>query len=227
MDVLSAIGLLGKRKDYFFSQAQALAKKAKNQENLERLMADESRAIVRGFQYQQIKFDEYQRTLMEKTLISALAAVYLGSGKNQKKNMEESFPVIVGEMIPPLLNFTDETKLWTEDNVLKFKDDSEEPSVQTHAIAGEPTVGRTWNGVTSRVSRYLSSPSYGYSLLGDYLTKKSLGFREMRRIPINDGKTCLDCKKYEEMGWAPLGELPLPGKECQCYDRCRCKVEYR
>jgi hypothetical protein len=87
--------------------------------------------------------------------------------------------------------------------------------------------GRTWPSLADRVSRYLATPTFSFFTLGEYMVAQDLGYKEMRRVAKADKKTCVDCKNYGEQGWAPIGELPMPGKGCRCYDRCRCYIEYR
>ena len=74
---------------------------------------------------------------------------------------------------------------------------------------------------------YLATPTFAFYSLGEYMVAQDQGFKEMRRVARQDKKNCIDCKNYGEEGWAPMGELPMPGKGCRCYDRCRCGIEYR
>jgi hypothetical protein len=87
--------------------------------------------------------------------------------------------------------------------------------------------GKTWPSLANRVARYLATPTFSFFNLGEYMVAQDQGFKEMRRVAKHDKKTCIDCKTYGEAGWAPIGELPMPGKGCRCYDRCRCYLEYR
>jgi hypothetical protein len=32
---------------------------------------------------------------------------------------------------------------------------------------------------------------------------------------------------YAAAGWVPVGNLPMPGINCQCGANCRCTIEYR
>lgn len=253
MDLLSAIGLVTKRRGDYFSQAESLAKKYKTQEKLEQRMADESRVLVKGFRDKQMRWAEYERSLIDKTLVSALASVYLGGeGSNPKDKMGKAWSPIVGDMLPPLMAFLDETKSYIEQGLLKVGDQTEDfadeaeledvltdpenpsefeikdPAKHAAIVASSAGgIGRSWRGVVSRVVRYLSTPTYGYYNLGKFMVKNEQGFKEMRRVARVDKKTCEDCLSYNRSGWKPLGELPMPGHGCQCYDRCRCYVEYR
>lgn len=253
MDLLSAIGLVTKRRGEYFSQAESLAKKYKTQEKLEQRMADESKVLVKGFRDQQMRWAEYERSLMDKTLVSALASVYLGAGSSDPKGkMEKSWSPIVGDMMPPLLSFLDETKSYIDQGLLRIGDQTEDfaDKAELEDVLTDPKdpsefeikdpakhaavvsssaggVGRSWRGVVSRVARYLSTPTYGYYNLGQFMRSQEQGFKEMRRVARIDKKTCDDCLRYDRSGWKSFGELPMPGHGCQCYDRCRCSVEYR
>jgi hypothetical protein len=156
-------------------------------------------------------------------------------------------------MLPPLAKFLAETKEYIDSGVLRLGDQTvdfadygllgavpgamdltvdeigginpEEEGVQ-EASQGRAQ-GKNWPSLADRVSRYLATPTFAFFALGEYMVAHDQGFKEMRRIAHRDKKTCLDCKNYGEQGWAPIGELPIPGKGCRCYDRCRCSIEYR
>lgn len=125
MDLLSLVGIATRQRETYFKQAERLAKKFPELSQLEERMSIEAKVIVKGLRDQQMKFDEYERTLVDKTLISALTAVYLGAGESQpKEKMKESFSGIVGNMLPYLSTFMDETKDYIDSGVLKYNDDS-------------------------------------------------------------------------------------------------------
>ena len=243
-----------KRREDYFTQAQQLAKKYKDQPRLEERMRAESLGLVKGLRDKLMKWNEYERTMLDKTLVSALAACILGL-KEDKSNrrLEKCWPIIVGDMIPPLTKFLAETKQYIDSGVLRLGDQTvdfadygllgavpgamdltvdeigginpEEEGVQ-EASQGRAQ-GKNWPSLADRVSRYLATPTFAFFALGEYMVAHDQGFKEMRRIAHRDKKTCLDCKNYGEQGWAPIGELPIPGKGCRCYDRCRCSIEYR
>jgi hypothetical protein len=295
MDLLSAVGMVTKRRADYFGQAESLAKKTGSQEALEERMTKESKAIVKGLRDKQLKWEEYERTLYDKTLVSALAAVYLGAGEaNPRDKMEKSWPTIVGDMMPFLVTFLDETKSYIDQGMLRigdqtqdfadvdwdkyFDDDFEDdylsdeeeqdslspagimavpltmlsgtvngpsgrgpagsagagprspggPARVAEQVATSPGgVGRTWRGLLNRVARYIATPTFGFFNLGRFMRKREQGFREMRRVARMDKGTCVDCIRYDRMGWQPIGTLPMPGHECRCHDRCRCHIEYR
>lgn len=251
------VGLATRQRDTYFQQAERLAKQFPDLEQLETRMEAEGRVIVKGLRDRQMKFDEYERALIDKTLISALAAVYLGAGKSQpKQKMERAWSAIVGGMLPPLNVFLKETKDYIDDGVLRYDDDSldfadaslaavlgvdsefdpeypdewmDDSPEQQAAIetAERSAVGRTWPSLFGRVIRYVASPAYSFFALGEFMDRQQQGFKYMRRVAKHDKRTCPDCRSYDEAGWQPIGELPMPGRGCRCWDRCRCHVEYR
>jgi len=234
MDLLSAIGMATKRRGDYFKQAETLAQKVEDREDLEDQMKRESLVVVKGLRDRQIRWEEYERTLLDKTLISALAAVYLGSeGKKPYDKMEKAWPTVVGDMLTPLVAFLRETKARLDDGTLKigdqtldFADEFPEEIADTE-LQEKYGVGQTWPGVLGRVIRYLANPSYSFFDLGRYFVREEQGYKEMRRVPVLDRRTCPECREFGNVGWQPIGTLPMPGRECQCYDHCRCSIEYR
>lgn len=248
MDLLSLVSQTTKRKGDIFAEAEALAKRWKTQQKLERKMLVESRILVKSLRDEKIRWDEYARSVMQKTLSSALAAVYIGAeGNKPEDKMERAWPIIVGSTLPPLVKFLAQTKARLDANVLKKGDktldfadagDLPEDLPEDFPIEDleayledmeleEDGKGQTWPGLFNRVTRYLATPIYCNIALGLYLTRRGQGYKEMRRYPKRDKRVCPDCKKYAQMDWQPIGSLPVPGQGCKCYDRCRCVVEYR
>lgn len=254
MDLLSMVGMATKRRPDYFTQAHTLARKYKEQPILEERMKAESLGLVKGLRDKLMRWEEYERTMLDKTLTSALAACILGLKDNKSsERLEKVWPIIVGDMLPPLTKFLAETKQYIDSGVLRLGDQTVDfadfdllnavpgamdltvdeigginPEEEGIKEASEQRAqGKTWPGLAERVTRYLATPSFAFYSLGEYLVAQSQGFKEMRRVAKQDKKTCIDCKNYGEMGWAPVGELPMPGKGCRCYDRCRCSIEYR
>ena len=243
MDILSTIGSVTKRREDYFTQAEQLSKKCPTESKLESRMAEESKTLVKGLRDKLFRFEEYERSMVDKTLTSALAAVYLGSKSSRpKEKMKKAWPIIVGNVLPPLVQFLAETKTYLDNNTLRQGDKTLEfeelPEIDLDLLENYETqgvqeatkskaIGQTWPGLYSRVQRYLSTPVYSYYHLGDYFVKEEQGFKEMRRIPRVDQKVCPDCLDFGKLGWVPLGQLPMPGQDCRCYDRCRCQVQYR
>lgn len=250
-NLLSLVGQATKRKGDFLSQAENLAKRVKTPEKLERKMLVESRIIVKALRDKKIRWEEYSRSLIQKTLVSSLCGVYLGSkDNNPKKKMDNAWPIIVGDMLPPLVKFLAETEhriktgvLLLGDTTVDFADPLESEDFDP-GLEGEgwdelewddngsdandkDKKGKTWVAVYGRVNRYLVSPVYSAVALGVFLTSQDQGYKEMRRVAVRDKRTCDDCKNFASLGWQPIGSLPMPGRKCTCYDRCRCTIEYR
>jgi len=253
MDLLTLVGMATKRRQDYFSQANALARKYKEQPRLEERMRAESIGLVKGLKDKLMRWEEYERTMLDKVLISALAACILGLKDKSNAKLEKCWPIIVGDMLPPLLKFLAETKEYIDSGVLRLGDQTvdftdynllgavpgaidlgvdeigginpEEEGIQE--ASQQRAQGKTWPSLANRVSRYLATPTFAFYSLGEYMVAQDQGFKEMRRVAHRDKKVCIDCKTYGEQGWAPIGELPMPGKGCRCYDRCRCAIEYR
>lgn len=249
MDLLSLIGNATKKRGGYFSQARTLAKRAKTIGKLESLMQGESKVLVEALRDKQIRWEEYSRTLIDKTITSALAGVYLGAAKSKPdEKMEKAWPRVVGGLLPPLSEFLSQTKERIDSGVLLLGQKTFEfADYDVEAMLDDPDylpeegpevnntqtnpnllgIGRSWLGVFSRVVRYLANPAYSFFALGDYYIKEEQGFKEMRRVARLDKKTCKDCLHMNSLGWKPIGSLPMPGQDCRCYDRCRCRIEYR
>jgi len=254
MDLLSLVSLATKRRSEFFSQAKTLARKYKEQPILEERMKAESLGLVKGLRDKLMRWEEYERTIMDKTLVSALAACILGiKDDNLDRKLEKCWPIIVGDMLPPLTKFLAETKEYIDSGVLRLGDQTldfadydllgavpgaidlgvdeiEGISPEEEGIdeaSQRRAQGKSWPSLASRVSRYLATPTFAFYNLGQYMVAQDQGFKEMRRVAKDDKKTCVDCRNYDAQGWMPIGELPMPGKGCRCYDRCRCFIEYR
>lgn len=250
-DLLSLVGQATKRKGDFLSQASDLAKLVKTPEKLEKKMLVESRILVKALRDKQIRWEEYSRSLMQKTLIAALCGVYLGAkGAKPKEKMEKAWPTVVGDMLPPLVKFLAETKARLDSGVLLIGDktvdfadplesedfdpgeegeglDELEWDTDVSDVDDKDKKGKTWIGLFGRVTRYTVTPVYSFVALGEYLVKGEQGFKEMRRVAKEDRRTCADCLNFSVLGWQPIGSLPMPGRKCTCYDRCRCTIEYR
>jgi hypothetical protein len=248
------VGMATKRRSDYLSQAETLARKYKEQPRLEERMMAESLGLVKGLRDKLMRQEEYERTLLDKTLVSALASVYLGAKENKpNEKMEKAWPTIVGDLLPPLTKFLAETKEYIDSGVLRLGDqtldfadydllsavpgaidldadvlEGTDPSEEGELEAAQRRAqGKTWPSLANRVARYLATPTFSFFSLGEYMVAQDQGFKEMRRLSKQDKRCCTDCKNYDAQGWTPFGELPMPGKGCRCYDRCRCIVEYR
>jgi hypothetical protein len=254
MDLLSMVGMATKRRSDFFSQAKTLARKYKEQPILEERMKAESLGLVKGLRDKLMKWGEYERTILDKTIVSALAACILGIKEDKSdRKLEKCWPIIVGDMLPPLTKFLAETKEYIDSGVLRLGDQTVDfadynllgavpgaidldadvlegvnPEEEgTLEATQQRAQGRSWPALAERVSRYLATPTFSFYNLGEYMVAQDMGYKEMRRVAREDKKTCLDCRNYDAQGWVSIGEMPMPGKGCRCYDRCRCYIEYR
>jgi hypothetical protein len=239
-----------KRRLDYFAQAHTLAKKYKSQPLLEKRMEAESLGLVKGLRDKLMRWDEYERTMLDKTLVSALAAVILGlKDKQSNEKLEKIWPMIVGDMLPPLTKFLAETKEYIDTGVLRLGDQTvdfadydlesalgieDDPLFDTNPeeqgaieAAKRKARGQSWTSLVTRVINYLARPTFSFFNLGGYIVSQDQGYKEMRRVAKGDKRTCKDCRRYDSQGWVPFGELPMPGKGCQCYSNCRCYIEYR
>ena len=123
MDLLSMVGMATKRRSDYFAQAKTLAQKYKGQPQLEERMAAESTGLVKGLRDKLMRWEEYERTMLDKVLTSALAACILGLKDNlTDQKLEKCWPIIVGDMLPPLTKFLAETKEYIDSGVLRLGD---------------------------------------------------------------------------------------------------------
>ncbi len=181
-------------------------------------MLKTSKTLVNSLKNEDIRWEEYSRTLVDKTLISALSAVYLGAAAaTPKQKMEKSWPTVTGNLLPPLVEFLNETETAMQEGELLTQ--------KSNVEFGERKMG--WPGLTFRVIRYMANPSHSFFSLGEYYVRQEQGFKEMRRNHVSDGRACPDCVQFGQMGWQPIGTLPMPGQQCRCYDLCRCSLDYR
>lgn len=83
----------------------------------------------------------------------------------------------------------------------------------------------TENQIRARIGMYANSVWRDFNA-GMQEQAEAQGFTEMRRV-TRPGESCVDCIRYEALGWQPIGALPLPGNESRCRSNCRCVVRYR
>lgn len=222
MDTLSLISEVTKNREKYFSLAQKLARRTKTLEKLESLMYRDSNLLSTSLSQGEIRSQEFFRSLIDKTLTSALASVILGSKSftqtDSERTFEKAWPIIVGQMLPPLTQFINEIQQGLDNGDLKVEDQGDYEDFSRKM---------SWLGMAARVLRYIANPSYSFFSLGEYFERERQGFKMMRRVPRVDDRTCPDCIEFGNMGWQPIGTLPMPGQQCRCYDRCRCRIEYR
>lgn len=238
MDLLSIVGQATKKRGDYFPQAIALAKSSRTLENLEKKTKKQAKLIAKSLQSGEVRFEEYAQAMVDKTIVSALAAVYLGAGNSAPEaKLEKAWPTVIGNMLPPLVDFLNQTEIALQNGTLIVGADLVEFSEEFGFIDeedglfefGTPPQGQklSWRSLISRVIRYISNPGFSFFNVGEFYVRQEQGFKEMRRVPIFDRRTCKDCIRFGGMGWQPIGSLPMPGQDCRCFDNCRCQIEYR
>jgi hypothetical protein len=221
MDLLSLVSDVTKRKKEFLSRASKLALRSGTLDKLEYLTKKESDLLSSAFSRGEIRSEEFYRTLVDKTLVNSLASVYLGALESDPEGkMERAWPTLIGQMLPPLIDFMKDI----EENL---REGNLEVRVEEDPETSDFSRRMSWLGLAARVLRYIVNPSYSFFSLGEHYVRQEQGYRQMRRIPRIDDRTCPDCIDFGNLGWQPIGSLPMPGQQCRCYDRCRCRIEYR
>lgn len=249
MELLSYLGQLPNRKDMLINRARTLMSEHKSVESMEKEMAERNSALVMRYKHDKIRFSEFKRVAADETITAAVAATMLGrktqdltftqyaeatkalpylwkffSAIEQAKNngrldnpefeepytLEELYAMYEGD--------------YTNEELQEYLDQF--PDRDLSGTAG-PSIPATWQGVESRLGRYLVTPIYGFSIAGEMALNQQLGYKEARRISKHDKRRCADCAMYDNMGWQPMGLLPPPGQRCRCFDRCRCQMIYR
>lgn len=248
MDLLSYISQAGKRKARFIERARDLAAEHPSVEKLEAEMMERNNRLVDRLKYARIRFSEFERVAADETITSALAAIMIGDGADSKLK-DSTFASTLGTL-PYLIKFFGEIQKAMKmgridyasedyaDSPTKYASRSyriDDDAIQD-AIDMMPTrdidktegsIPATWEGVQERMSRYIVTPAYGWYQTGRAEKERRTGRTEMRRSCRCDKRSCQDCFFYASQGWQPIGALPMPGKRCQCYDRCRCAIDYR
>lgn len=149
----------------------------------------------------------------------------------------QSLPIPVGTNSSPLNAAIRAVKTAAQDIVSQTRSSSIDATLDTPDLVSRAQRGvtpratpkgpATWQGVVSRLKRFLVTPLYRWFNIGRFTDKQQGGSGEMRRVTRRDGRVCPDCTYYQSLGWVPIGSLPMPGIRCRCHDRCRCIVEYR
>jgi len=72
------------------------------------------------------------------------------------------------------------------------------------------------------------NPFYKWFCYGEDLKCRRLGYKNSKLFISEPCKhKCNSCKEYSELGWQPLGVIPIPGFKCNSQELCRCKIKYR
>lgn len=80
----------------------------------------------------------------------------------------------------------------------------------------------------SRVNGYVGSArTQFFAAERDRIRPSSTGVMVIERRHMGNAIHCSDCINYYDLGWQPVGTLPLPGEDSVCRDQCRCGISYR
>jgi hypothetical protein len=242
MELLSLISHLTKRKDDYFLQAIALSRKVRTKEKLEQRVLKDSSDIVPALERGEIRWEEYRRSLLDKTLLSSLSAVCLGgSQENSPFVLSRAWPIVLMEVLPSLNAFMMETEESINNGelivgsrtphfsreVLDESEDLEGEEFSSTEIRTSDREKPTWSLTCSRACEFVSSPIHFCFILGNHIEKVSQGFKFIRRFTPSLDSECEVCRELEKMGWQSLDSLPLPCKGCECGNLCRCSAEYK
>lgn len=249
MELLSFIGSMTQRRKQLEYRAQELLSGRGSVEAMESEMRDRTLALIERLRRGKIRFTEFQRIAADETMTAAIAGTMLGS---KKRELTFAQFAETSKSLPYLWKFFNDIQKAIDDGRIETYSDYSEISdllydlaiedpeqyellmdsideIPTGLIEGGSTgkaVPATWEGVMSRMSRYLVTPIYGFAAAGGMALAIQQGNTMMRRVARQDKKTCQDCIGYSAQGWVPIGLLPPPGQRCVCHDNCRCYVEY-
>ena len=249
MELLSYVSQLSRRKETIIERAQELKSGHNSIKKMEKEMANRNAALVTRLKEDRIRFSEFQRVAADETITAAVAATMLGRKTDTLTSTQYAeatkslpylwkfFAAIQTAMDQGRLNDPNFEEPYDIEELYEMYDgDYTDEELQDwldqfpdRDLGGGPgkSIPATWNGVESRLGRYLVTPMYGFAAAGLLGLNQSLGYREMRRVSRHDKKTCQDCNNWDAMGWQPIGLLPPPGQRCRCHDNCRCYIEYR
>lgn len=239
MELLTFIGQAARRKGDYIERADRLAESTGSLEKLEEEMGGRATALARKLNAGKITFSEFQRAVAEDTLVSSLAAVKLGYGRDSGLT-DSAYAETMGAM-QYLWRFFEDIKRALSEGKIEYGSaeqdfaDAEETEdeildeIPESALTPTPgaSIPASWRGLRTRLERYLVTPAYRWFNAGRMARRQELGAREMRRRALRDKRTCQDCRDYDAAGWQPIGSLPVPGTRCRCHDRCRCVLEFR
>ena len=252
MELLSYIGSLSMRRSSLVERAEALKDEHKTLDKMETEMAQRTEALVYRLREDKINFNEFKRIAADETITAALAGFMLGNktrkiddvqfakgsqaiaylwkffegieqarntGRLDNENYEEYDPYEILEILEAYEGPLD------DEAIQDILDNIPTSDLGT----GNPgkSIPASWEGVESRLSRYMVTPMYGAMVAGEMLAALTGGSKMMRRVSRHDKRVCEDCIMYDAAGWVPIGALPPPGERCRCHDRCRCQVIYQ
>jgi hypothetical protein len=242
MELLSYISQLARRKETLQSRAQDLLSEHKTVEGMEEEMTKRNKALVARLKENRIRFSEFQRIAADETVTASAAGLMLGLKSDELNSIRwaEATKILIYlwrffaviEKAEKEGRLTEPTFLEWEDIDFDGMDEDELEQILIEEMGDDWNINgasmpASWDGVETRLNRYLSSPIYGAAAAGTMLLNQTLGTKQMMRVCRNDKRSCEDCQRWDGMGWQPIGSLPPPGQGCRCYDNCRCYIDYR
>ena len=237
------------RRSSLVERAEDLVDEHKTLDNMETEMAQRTKALVYRLREDKINFNEFKRIAADETITTAIAGFMLGK---KTRDIDDVQFAKASQAIAYLWKFFEGIKQARETGRLNSDNYEEYDPYEILAIleaydgpmdddaiqdildniptsdlgTGNPgkSIPASWDGVESRLSRYMVTPMYGAMVGGEMLAALTGGFKMMQRISRHDRRVCPDCIMYDSMGLVPIGAVPPPGQRCACHDRCRCQV---
>ena len=252
MELLSYISRLPSRRETLQDRASDLVSEFKTLGKMESEMAERTEALVYRLRHDKIGLEEFKRVAADETVTAALAGFMLG---NKPKKISDTDFAKASQALPYLWKFfaaiaeslgngrlnSDDYQemdpyelveileaysgMLDDDLIQEILD--EIPTSEMGMSAPGSSTPASWEGVESRLARYLVTPMYGAMSAGMMMAALSGGNTMMRRVSRHDKRVCEDCITYDSMGWMPIGALPPPGERCRCHDRCRCYIDFK
>tara|TARA_R110001592_G_scaffold20979_2_gene85138 strand:- start:2084 stop:2842 length:759 start_codon:yes stop_codon:yes gene_type:complete len=252
MELLSYISRLPTRRETLQDRASDLVSEFKTLSKMEAEMAERTEALVYRLRHDKIGLEEFKRVAADETVTAALAGFMLG---NKPKKISDTSFAKASQALPYLwkffaaiaeslgngrLNNDDYEEIASGELVALLEaydgmldDDTIQeildqiPTQEMGLSVPGASTPASWEGVESRLARYLVTPMYGAMAGGEMMAALQGGNTMMQRVSRHDRRTCEDCNMYDSMGWMPIGALPPPGERCRCHDRCRCYLNFR
>lgn len=82
-------------------------------------------------------------------------------------------------------------------------------------------------GNNTMSAQQMTDPFHRWFCYGKDLHHRKLGYKNSKLLVNNCCKGCQSCKDYADLGWQPLGVIPIPGFRCKSKEKCRCGLQYK